>query len=140
MTVTTLADAETVFGASHLEHLDRSAALPVITRAACQGDVSIRCTGDAADVPAGAAIPAAGVVVISGGTGGHAHTLFGDGPAGYAATPARTGSLELGTLTVPAGSRALLSHPEHGGLLIDPGTYVLGRQREYAGEWRAVAD
>ena len=50
------------------------------------------------------------------------------------------GDLVLGVLTVPGGTRAVLAHPEHGFLEIDPGTYQIGRQREYAGEWRMVAD
>ena len=42
--------------------------------------------------------------------------------------------------TVPEGVDVLLSHQEHGALLLSPGTYRIGTQREFAGEWRAVAD
>ena len=41
---------------------------------------------------------------------------------------------------MPDGSTAVLAHPEHGFLEIAPGTYRVGRQREYAGEWAYVAD
>lgn len=69
---------------------------------------------------------------------GHAHTLTGAGF--FDAAPVSTGSLVVGTLTVPADTDVLLTHPEHGAFLIAPGTYRIGTQREFAGEWRAVAD
>jgi hypothetical protein len=135
--ITNLAEAEEAFGTTHLEHLDREAAIPVVTRSACQGDVSIlSVTTKAATTP----VPAEGVPVVRGENGGHTHALFGDGPIFFNVAGTHDGPLVLGTLTVPEGSRALLSHPEHGGLLIEPGTYRIGRQREFAGEWRAVAD
>jgi hypothetical protein len=135
--ITTLADAEAVFGTAHLDHLDRAAEIPVVTTSACQGDVSIlRVTTGAAVTP----VPADGVAVVRGEDGGHTHALFGDGPVSWDAAEPVPGSLVLGTLTVPEGSHALLSHPEHGGLLVAPGTYRVGRQREFGGEWRLVAD
>ena len=135
--ITTLSDAAAMFAADYLDHLDRDADLPVITRAACQGDVSVlRVTTR----PATAPVPAEGLPVVRGENGGHTHALFGDGPVFFDAALPRPGSLALGTLTVPEGSHALLSHPEHGGLLVAPGTYRVGRQREWAGEWRQVAD
>lgn len=137
--IKTIADAETAFGVSHEEHLDRDAAIPVITQSACQGDVSVRRVKHIAS--AGKPVPPQGTVVLQ---GDHAHVLFAiQGSAGivsYAPAAAGDGPLALGVLTVPEGSQALLDHLEHGDLLIDPGTYVIGRQREFAGEWRAVAD
>ena len=135
--ITTLADAENHLGVSHLDHLDRDADIPVVTTSACQGDVSVLRVTTA---PAATPVPADGVAVVRGENGGHAHALFGDGPAFWDPARPRPESLALGTLTVPDGSHALLSHPEHGGLLIAPGTYQVGRQREFAGEWRQVAD
>ncbi len=116
--------------------LARDADVPTVTTAACQGDVSI--LRQAGIKPATTAIPTTGIAIVRGENGGNTHSLHGDGY--FNAAPARDGSLELGTLTVPAGSEAHLLHPEHGALTILPGTYRIGRQREYAGEWRQVAD
>lgn len=135
----TLSDAEQQYGIAHLEHLDRQAELPRVDVAACQGDVSI--LRDNLAEPAVTPLPAAGHPVVRGENGGNTHALYGQpGVTFDTATPRRGDELALGLLTVPAGATALLSHPEHGGLLIEPGTYRLGRQREFAGEWRMVAD
>lgn len=137
--ITTLADAEAQYGVSHYDYLDKAAELPVISRLAAQGDVLIK----RADATAAAvkAVPATGHPVISSGQGGHTHALFG--PVFYA--PSTTAGVDpsdlaLGVLTVPAGVQGLLSHPEHGGLLIEPGTYELRRQREQADVQRFVED
>jgi hypothetical protein len=132
-----LRDAISRFDAEVLDHLDLDASLPVVTRAACQGDVSIlRVTTAAATT----AVPASGVAVVRGENGGNTHSLHGDGPILWdPAVPSQT-SLLLGTLTVPEGSTAVLLHPEHGGMSIVAGTYRVGRQREMADEIRMVAD
>lgn len=130
----TLAEARTISGTAFLEHLDADAEIPTVTTAACQGDVSIlRVTTKAAATP----IPATGVVVAT-GQGGHDHTISGAGM--FDRADGRGGSLVVGTLTVPDGATVLMTHVEHGALLIAPGTYRIGGQREYAGVWRAVAD
>ena len=138
-TITTLADAEAAFGTTHYDYLDKSADIPVVERIAAQGDVLIhRQDGRTAAVKA---VPQAGFPVISSGNGGHTHALYG--PVFYApSTTAGTdpSDLELGTLTVPEGVQGLLSHPEHGALLIEPGTYVVKRQREQADVQRFVED
>lgn len=138
MTVTTLAHAITHTGVDVLDHLDRDADIPTVTGVACQGDVSI--VRDYKRAPATEPIPAS-VAVVRGESGGNTHSLHPVGPCAWA--PSQSSSptdLTLGTLTVPAGSQALMLHPEHGALLIDQGTYRIGRQREYAGEWAYVAD
>jgi hypothetical protein len=135
MTAMTLEDARQITGTNFYDYLDAQAEVPVVTRAACQGDVSLlRVTTAAASTP----IPAAGIVVAQSGQGGHAHTITGAGMFDRAAQ--RSGSLVIGQLTVPVGVDVLISHAEHGALLIAPGTYSIGSQREYAGEWRRVAD
>lgn len=133
-----VSEAITHTGAEVLDHLDREVSVPVVTDAACQGDVSIVRTDDtAATTP----LPAQGLAVVRGENGGNTHSLHAHGDnICFDAAPERAGSLHLGTLTVPAGSEALMAHPEHGFLSIAPGTYSIGRQREYAGEWRRVAD
>lgn len=132
---TTLADIESRYEFTALDFLDRDAALPVVTTAApaCQGDVSILpVTTKAATTP----IPKTGHVVAT-GQGGHDHTLM---PGGFFDPASRADSVVIGTLTVPVGSEVILTHPEHGGFVITAGTYRIGGQREYAGEWRRVAD
>lgn len=134
--MTTLTEMEARYGVQHLDHLDRQATVPTVSRLAFQGDVALI---RRADVPASTVpIPAAGYPVVKGEAGRNTHALFG---AGFftPATPSPT-ELALGTLTVPDGEQVLLSHPEHGGLLMEPGTYQLRRQREQADEIRIVAD
>lgn len=134
MTAVTLADVEARFDFSAYEYLDREMVIPTVTLAACQGDVSIlRVTTKKATTP----IPAQGVVVRS-GNGGHNHILVPG--AFFDLAPTREGALTIGTLTVPEGGEGYMTHPEHGALLIAPGTYRIGSQREFAGEWQAVAD
>lgn len=132
----TLDQAETRFGITHLEHLDRAADLPTVTGLAFQGDVAV--VRDLRAKAATTPIPKAGYPVVRGENGGNTHLLVGDG-CFDAATPSAT-SLRLGVVTVPDAGTTLLSHPEHGGLLLAPGTYELRRQREQADELRLVAD
>lgn len=135
MSTLTLEEARTLTGTDFYDYLDQQAEVPTVTKAACQGDVSIlRVT----TVSATTLIPSAGVVVAQSGQGGHAHTITGNGMFDQASKG--NGSLVIGKLTVPAGADVLISHQEHGALLIAPGTYEIGSQREFAGEWRAVAD
>lgn len=130
-------EAISKFGTDVLDHLDREVTVPTVTKAGMQGDVSIlRVTKTAATKP----VAAAGVAVVRGENGGNTHSLHGDGPIFWEPAPEREGSLLLGKLTVPVGSEAVMAHPEHGFLAIAAGTYEIGRQREYAGEWRMVAD
>lgn len=137
--ITTLADAERVFGTTHYDYLDKGADIPVVSKLAAQGDVLIV----RRDAAAGSIKPvsSAGYPVVEAAAGGHTHALFG--PVFYTpSTSAGTdpSDLDLGVLTVPMGQQALLSHPEHGALLIEPGTYVLKRQREQADVERFVED
>lgn len=133
----TLADIERATGVTVFDYLARDAEVPVITVAACQGDVSVRRIDDA--VTATVSLPKAGVPVVRGEAGGNTHSLHGAGVF-FAPSDGRDGELVLGVLTVPDGAEAVLAHPEHGFLAIAPGTYEIGRQREWAGEWRMVAD
>jgi hypothetical protein len=131
----TLADVEARFDVTHLDHLDRQAEIPTVDTLGFQGDVAvIRVDGPAAATP----VPAAGVAVVRGENGGNTHLLIGDAHADLVATVGD--DLILGRVTVGVGATALLSHPEHGGLLIAPGTYEVRRQREQADEIRLVQD
>ena len=132
-----VSEAITAYGVDMLDHLDREVEVPTVTRAACQGDVSIlRVTKD----PATKAVPQTGFPVVRGENGGNTHSLHGNGTIFFDPAREAEGSLLLGRLSVPEGSEAVLAHPEHGFLAIAPGTYEIGRQREWAGEWRMVAD
>ena len=67
------------------------------------------------------------------------HSLHGAGT--WAPNPHAGSELLQGWLTVPEGGEAFLIHTEeHSALGIGAGTYEVRRQREYAGEWRRVAD
>jgi hypothetical protein len=132
----TLEDITTTHGVEVLDYLDRQVTIPVLRDPQIQGDVSILpVTTKKAVTP----IPRAGVAVVVGENGGNTHSLHGEG-CFFDFAPSKPGSLKLGTLTVPENEEAYLIHPEHGAMGMAPGTYTLGRQREYAGEWRQVAD
>ena len=137
MSTSTIDSMTTRTGVTVLDHIDPSADVPVVSVAAAQGDVSIlRVTTRPAATP----IPAR-VDVVRGEAGGNTHSLHPSGDCFWDAATARSvADLTLGTLTVPEGSTAVLAHPEHGFLELAPGTYRIGRQREYAGEWAYVAD
>lgn len=134
MTSITLHDAEQRYGISHLDHLDRDADLPVVDTIGFQGDVAIIAN---ATLQATTPIPRRGYPVVRGENGANTHALYGQG---FYDAEAASDGLVLGVVTVPDGGTALLSHPEHGGLLLAPGSYQLRRQREQADEIRMVAD
>jgi len=136
MIALTLAQVESRYGLAHHDHLDREVEIPVVTRLGFQGDVAVVARTDVA--PATTPIPPAGYPVVRGEVGSNTHLLVGDGF--FTPRPAVDADLVLGTLTVPPGGTTLLSHPEHGGLLIAPGTYVVRRQREQADNIRLVQD
>lgn len=102
-----------------------------------QGDVMVVPTTPRTDPgqPLGKAV----AVVRAETDSAQTHTLHGDGL--WAWSPTAGTNLVQGWLTVPDGGEALLIHSgEHGAARIGPGTYEIRRQREYAGEWRRVAD
>ncbi|MGN6199994.1 hypothetical protein [Humibacter sp.] len=131
----TLGQAIEITGKDVLDYLDREASVPVVTKAGCQGDVSIlRSDGKPATTP----MPKQGVVIVRSEASSNTHSLHPNGPVFW--DYREDGSLQLGVLTVPNGSTALMSHQEHGALEITPGTYRVGRQREFQGEWQLVRD
>lgn len=132
----TLEEITTEHGVEVLDYLDRQVTIPVLRDPQIQGDVSIL---PVTTKVATTAIPRTGIAVVVGENGGNTHSLHGE-RCFFDFAPAKAGSLKLGTLTVPVGEEAYLIHPEHGAMGMAPGTYDLGRQREYAGEWRQVAD
>ena len=136
MMVSTLGDLERMTGVRALDHLDRDGLLPVATDLVAQGDVLLRRVEVCAPASIGDEIPAKGYVVVR-GEGGNTHALYG---SGYVKPTAFGDDLLVGILTVLSGEKAYLLHPEHGGYEIAPGTWELRRQREWAGEWRTVAD
>lgn len=122
-------------------HLDRQVTVPIIAGLQRQGDVLVIPAALLSGAEAVTTrIPAAGVPVVRGEAGGNTHLLLSDGPVFYAPAPGRSGSLDLGTVTVPDGSVGYLAHPEHAYSGIAPGTYVIRRQREQADEIRLVQD
>lgn len=131
-------------GIDPLGVLDAQIDVPVLTGLAqAQGDLIVlpRPNKQAATT----AIPPVGVEVVRAeSSGANTHSLLSlDGPGCYwDATPnGRVSGLVLGVLTVPDGAAAFLVHTEeHGANAFGPGTYEIRRQREFAGEWRIVAD
>lgn len=126
-------------GTDGIEHLDLE--VPVVTGAQAQGDVLIVPVAGRKD--RGEPVPTKGITVVRGETSsGNAHILHTlEGECFW--LPAANANTELlqGRLTVPEGSSATLLHTqEHSVLGIGQGTYELRRQREFAGEWRRVAD
>jgi hypothetical protein len=100
-----------------------------------QGDVFVlRVTTTHAGEPLGK-----GVRVVASENSPNTHTLHGDGLWEW--SPRAGAELVQGWLTVPAGGEAFLLHTEeHSAIGIGGGTYEIRRQREFAGEWRQVAD
>lgn len=134
----TLHEAIDLTGTEVLDYLDREAAVPTVTTAACQGDVSIFRRDNIN--PATTPMPKA-VTVVRSESSSNTHVLHPDGACFFDYNEkSSVRDLTLGVLTVPAGSKAILAHQEHGMLSIEPGTYRIGRQREFAGEWAFVAD
>lgn len=133
----TLAQSVEITGKAVFDYLDHEAEVPRIDRIAAQGDVlAIRVTTKAATTP----MPRT-VVVVASEASSNTHTLHPNGDCYYDTRPGSSpADLVIGVLTVPADSSALLSHQEHGNIEILPGTYEIHRQREFAGEWRMVAD
>jgi len=112
--------------------------IPVMSGNQRQGDVLIlKVTTAHEGAPLGK-----GVTVVRAETNtSNTHTLVGDGSWEPNARATQDGELVQGWLTVPSGGEAFLIHTEeHSALGIGEGTYEIRRQREYAGEWRQVAD
>lgn len=127
-----LSEAIDRFDTDVLAHLDRDAAIPHITDAGIQGDVSF--LRDQFIAEATTTVPAAGVPVVRGENGSNTHALFADGPVFYdrVGVDDNPETTVIGTLTVPEGSTAVLAHPEHGYMSFGAGTFRVGRQREQA--------
>ena len=120
-----------------LDHLDHDAEVPRINSIAAQGDVLIhRVTTRPATTP----MPRT-VIVVQSEASTNTHTLHPNGTCYYdAIANPRVIDPVIGTLTVPEESTAFLSHQEHAGIEVLPGTYEIRRQRELAGEWAFVND
>lgn len=112
--------------------------IPIVFGNQRQGDVLIlKVTTTHAGRPIGK-----GITVVRAETNtANTHTLVGDGLWEPNARANREDELVQGWLTVPHGGEAFLIHTEeHSALGIGEGTYEIRRQREFAGEWRRVAD
>lgn len=111
--------------------------VPVISGNQRQGDVLVLQITRSYD---GGQTVGPGVTVVRAETNtANTHSLHGDGT--WLPNPDAATDLVQGWVTVPAGGEAFLIHTEeHNALGIGPGTYEIRRQREFAGEWRRVAD
>lgn len=120
------------------EHLERQAAIPVLTGLQVQGDVAV--IPQRPSMKKGSLVPATGVAVVRGESGGNTHLLVTDGAVTWAPVEGRATGLDLGVVDVPVGATAFLLHSEHGANAMGPGSYLIRRQREQADELRMVAD
>lgn len=135
----TLHEAITRYGVDVDPHHEREAAIPVICGLQAQGDLIV--VPAAQTVPiATEPVPASGVAVVRGESGGNTHLILADGPVFFSWVERSRSGLVLGVLTVPAGSVGYLAHPEHAYSGVGPGRYELRRQREQANVIRVVAD
>lgn len=115
--------------------------VPTVIGLQHQGDVSVVPAHMASDYrPPINLVPAAGVPVVRGESGGNTHLLLASGEVYLDVRQASAENLTLACLNVTEGATAWLDHPEHGNSGIGPGTYVLRRKREQADELRMVAD
>ena len=133
----TLGSLESKYGTALLDHLDREVTIPILDAPQTQGDLGVlpaafKRISKQATTP----VPPEGTVVIE---GQHDHRLLGDGPI-FFDRPRGMTMPSIGVLRVPEGSVAWLAHAEHGYLGVAPGDYWISGQREWAGEWRRIAD
>lgn len=115
--------------------------IPILTGPQPQGDVLIVPAPGMStfDMPTSRPIGKGVTVVRAERDQANTHSLHGDGF--WAPNDRADTQLLQGWLTVPAGGEAFLIHTEeHSALGIGPGDYEVRRQREFAGEWRRVAD
>lgn len=124
---TTLAEVVELTGKEVLDYLDLDAAVPVLERAGAQGDVLIARVNRK---PASTPMPRC-VVAVAAEASSNTHTLHPNGPAFWDAHRlAGSDDVQLGVLTVPAGSEVFVSHQEHGALIVPEGTWEVRRQAE----------
>ncbi|MFE0510037.1 hypothetical protein [Streptomyces sp. NPDC058964] len=136
----TLGHVASLAGVDVLEHLDRQAAVHVTSGLQRQGDVGLIPVGLIGYEPpqGGTQVPAAGVPLVSAGSGAHTHLLVADGEVTWA--PLRSGGADVGCFTVHEGATAYVLHPEHGAMGHAPGTYLVRRQVEQTNDERLVVD
>lgn len=95
----------------------------VVPLAEVAGDVKVQRSAHWREVPAD------GIELLRGGTGGNAHTLVADpGTCVWTADVFDPTGLTLGVFEAMA--TVYLLHREHGGAGVAPGTYIVRRQRE----------
>lgn len=126
----------TKFGVNDLNLEYPELDVPVLSATQRQGDVLVlKVTTKHAGKELGRGVE----VVRSEVNSGNTHTLHGDGT--WEPNNRASSDLVQGWLTVAEGGEAFLIHTEeHSAIGLGEGTYEIRRQREYAGEWRQVAD
>ncbi|WP_433371830.1 hypothetical protein [Streptosporangium sp. CA-115845] len=145
MTVT-LASLSRQTGLAVLDHLERSASIPVVHGLQAQGDlivIPLPVIASSVQVWPGSRwtdVPAEGVELLRGAAGGNPHTLVADpGTCRWTTHVLDSDQLAIGVFETSAV--AYLLHPEHGATGCPPGSYVIRRQREHEGQRaRLVAD
>jgi len=121
-------------GLTVLDHLELQVAIPVIDGLQAQGDLIVI---PRALVPVvtedswarWSPVPRAGVELIRGANGANPHTLTAD-PGTCEWTPGVRDPLGLAVGLIRNTAPVHLVHPEHGGIGIAPGEWVVRRQQE----------
>lgn len=143
----TLADLSDRTGLAVLDHLEREVTVPVIDGPQAQGDLIVIPHHLVADEALLAhttwtEVPAEGIELLRGVTGGNPHTLVAD-PGTCQWTDDFWDSARLAIGALRATAPVYLLHPEHGATGLTPGTYLIRRQREFdhrSRRQRIVAD
>ncbi|WP_242902785.1 hypothetical protein [Actinomadura terrae] len=129
-----------------LDHLERSAVVPVVSGLQAQGDlivIPLPMIAGSVQVWPGAQwqdVPPAGIELLLSAVGGNPHTLVAEpGTCRWTTRVSDEDSLALGVFE--AAAVVYLMHAEHGASGCAPGVYVVRRQRERDGSrMRVVAD
>lgn len=146
----TLADLTARTGLDVLGHLEREITIPVIDGLQAQGDlivvphVLVEASVSINRWTTWTDVPSAGIELLRSAAGGNPHTLTAD-PGACRWTTGITDERRLAIGMLETTAVAYLIHPEHGGMGIAPGRYVIRRQRERGdgrvwGGSRLVAD
>lgn len=141
-TTSTLADLIDRHSTPVDDHHDLGQIVPIHDGLQRQGDIIIvpePATGAEATDEC-VQVPAAGVPLVRGESGGHTHLLLADGPVKACLRGPSESSLAIALVVVPDGATAYVAHPEHGYMGVGPGVYEVRRQREMADVIRVVED
>ena len=133
----------TVHGVTFDDHLDMTADIPVLAALQAQGDViciPLDLHPLATTRPEAVWSECRSVPVVRGENGGNTHLLVADAGVARWTTDLREQASGLNLGIVECTTPVWLLHPQHGGMGLAAGRWLLRRQREQMAELRQVAD